>query len=437
MIRKIKAFVIKTIRFVTRDIWRINKNDVGKNKFGLVRLLKSFILAIRNISGMEISTRAGALTYKTVLSIVPLLAVIFGISRGFGLQSVVEDELHKYFSAQEGFLEKALSFVNSSLEYAQGGVFLGIGFILLIYTVIMLFSDIEDNFNYIWNIKKARSYYRKFTDYFALFFILLILIIVNSVFSIFINLSSDIHILNVLMTPTMKLIPLLVTAFIFSFIYIYIPNTKVHIGSAIFGAIVAAIAFQGFQYMYINGQIWISKYNAIYGSFAAIPLFLLWVQMSWFIVLFGVELAYAHQNSNKFDFERETNSISKRYKNFVSLLITSLIVQKFENGETPYTANDLSIRFEIPMRLTTDIIYELQEAKIITETNVDPDGQEFAYIPAVDINKISIDYLFEKLDIVGSEDFNIDIKSKFGREWDVILNLYNPKNKEILVKDLR
>ena len=436
MIEKIKNTIAKTIQFITHDIWRLKRKDFGQRKFSFVIWLKSFVLTVRNINGMELSTRAGALTYKTVLSIVPLLAVIFAIARGFGLQNLVETELFKYFSAQEDFLKKALTFVDSSLEYAQGGVFLGIGIVMLLYTVIMLFSDIEDNFNYLWNIKIGRSYYRKFTDYFALFFILLVLIITNSVFSIIVGFSSSIPILSTLVTPAIQLIPFAVTIFIFSFIYAYIPNTKVKIGSAIFGGIIAGLAFQIFQMIYINGQIWISKYNAIYGSFAAIPLFLLWVQMSWFIVLFGVELSYSNQNTDKFDFERETNSISRRYKDFVTLLIASLIIKRFETGEQPYTADDLSKEFEIPTRLTTDVLDDLIEAKIITETNLDKDKLEFAYTPAIDINKITVNYLFDKLHIHGSEDFNIDTKLRFKKEWDIILNLYNKNNKSVLIKDI-
>lgn len=436
MIEKLRNIIAKVIQFLTHDIWRLNRDKIGNRKFSLVKWLKSFILAIRNINGMELSTRAGALTYKTVLSIVPLLAVIFAIARGFGLQSLVENELLKYFSAQENFLRKALTFVDSSLQYAQGGIFLGVGVILLLYTVIMLFSDIEDNFNYIWNIKKGRSYYRKFTDYFALFFILLLLIVTNSIFSIIINLSSNFEILSVLMTPAIKSIPVVITIFIFSFIYAYIPNTKVKIGNAIFGGLVTGIAFQVFQVLYISGQIWISKYNAIYGSFAAIPLFLLWVQMSWFIVLFGVELSYSNQNNDKFDFERETNSISRRYKDFVTLLIASLIIKRFETGEKPYTADDLSKEFEIPTRLTGDVLYNLGEAKILVETSLDDDNLEPGYIPAIDINKITIEYLFNKLNIHGSEDFNIDTAERFKKEWEIISNLYNTENKTLLIKDL-
>lgn len=436
MIEKIKLIISKIIRFITHDIWRLNREDFGHRKFSLVVWLKSFILAVRNINGMELNTRAGALTYKTVLSIVPLLAVIFAIARGFGLQNIVENELLKYFSAQEDFLVKALGFVDKSLEYAQGGVFLGIGVVMLLYTVIMLFSDIEDNFNYIWNIKQGRSYYRKFTDYFALFFILLVLIVTNSVFSIIIGFSSSIPVLGTLMTPATQAIPFIVTIFIFSFIYAYIPNTKVKIGSAIFGGIIAGLAFQIFQIVYINGQIWISKYNAIYGSFAAIPLFLLWVQMSWFIVLFGVELAYANQNTDKFDFERETNSISRRYKDFVTLLVSSLIIKRFETGDSPYSADELSREFEIPTRLTSDVLYKLTDAKIITETNLDTDKLEIGYIPAIDINKITVEYLFNKLNINGSEDFNIDTDVRFKNEWEIIQNLYNQNNKSILIKDI-
>lgn len=435
MIEKIKKRITRTIKFLSYDIWRIDRSSISKRKFSLYNFLKAFILAFRNIDGSQLNTRAAALTYNTLLSIVPLLAVLFAIARGFGFQNIVESELFNYFSGQEAFLKKALTFVDKSLEYAQGGVFLGVGIVMLLYTVIMLFSGIEDNFNFIWSIKKSRSYYRQFTDYIALFIVIPIFLVCNSAISLILSFSTDLELLNFFMGPIAKLIPFCLTILMFIFIYSYIPNTKVKFSSALFGGIVAGIAFQAFQLIYISGQIWISKYNAIYGSFAALPLFLLWLQVSWFITLFGVELTFAYQNIEKFNFERETNSVSRRYKDFLILLISSLITKRFVTGEPPFTADELSTKYQIPTRLTGDILFMLQEVHIIAETPSDEDLVP-AYIPAIDINKITVKYLFDKLDTEGSEDFNIDIEGEFKNEWLTIISLYNDRNDNLLLKDI-
>lgn len=423
MIEKIKEFVKRVIRFLSYDIWRINKRDRSSRKIGLYNIIKSFILAIRNIDGAQLFTRASALTYSTLLSIVPLLAVLFAIARGFGFQNIVKTQLFSYFSGQEEILDKATAFIDKSIEYAQGGIFLGIGVILLMYTVINLLSNIEDNFNRMWQIKKGRTYFRMFTDYLALIIIAPIFLICNAGVNILLSTTAEEqYILGLVLGPFMKAVPFLITILLFTILYIYIPNTKVKFRSALFGGIFTGIAFQIFQMLYIGGQIWISKYNAIYGSFAALPLLLLWLQLTWFFVLFGVQLSFAFQNVNKFSFEHETSSISRRYKDFITLLIMTLIVKRFQKGHTPYTADELSEHYKIPTKLTSDTLFYLQEIGMIVETPSE-DALVPAYIPAIDINHITVSYLFEKIEKYGSEDFMIDTDIEFRKEWDTILEI--------------
>jgi len=438
MIDKIKNFINKVVHFLTEGIWRVDTNGLGALRGWLYNILKTFILTYRNINGSRLNTRASALTYNTFLSIIPLLAVLFAIARGFGLQNLVQSELGNYFAGQRDMLDKAMVFIDKSLEYAQSGIFLGIGVIMLLYTVINLISSVEESFNLIWSVKKGRSYYRQFTDYFALLLIAPVFIVCNAGLSIFLSSSLDQYIIGFVVTPFLKILPFIITILLFTFIYTYIPNTKVKVSSALFAGVIAGLAFQIFQMIYIGGQIWISKYNAIYGSFAALPLLLLWMQLSWFIVLIGVELSFSYQNIKKFSFEKETDNISRRYKDFILLMIVGLIAKRFEKGEKPYTANQLSETYKIPTRLTNDTIYFLQEIGIITET---PSGKESvpAYIPTIDINKISVSYLFEKVDQYGSEDFEIDITNDFVDEWDTIIDIRKTiyeKEKNTLVKDL-
>lgn len=423
MIDKIKAFITRLIRFLSYDIWRINKKDRSSRKIGFYNIVKSFILAIRNIDGAQLFTRASALTYSTLLSIVPLLAVLFAIARGFGFQNIVKSQLFSYFAGQEELLNKATAFIDKSIEYAQGGVFLGIGIVLLLYTVINLLSNIEDNFNKMWQVKTGRTYFRMFTDYLALIIITPVFLICNAGVTIVLNSTAEQqYILGLVMSPIMTIIPFLITILLFTILYIYIPNTKVKFRSALFGGIFTGIAFQVFQILYINGQIWISKYNAIYGSFAALPLLLLWLQLTWFFILFGVQLSFAFQNVNKFSFEHETSNISRRYKDFVTLLIMTLIIKRFEKGDAPYTADELSEHYKIPTKLTSDTLFHLQEVGLLVQTPT-ADSLVPAYLPSLDINHITVSFLFEKIDRYGSEDFMIDTDIKFHSEWETILKI--------------
>ncbi|WP_165020282.1 MULTISPECIES: YihY/virulence factor BrkB family protein [unclassified Dysgonomonas] len=441
MIEKIKTFVQRVIRFLTYGIWRVSKSTShSSHKIGLYNIIKTFILAIRNIDGAQLFTRASALTYSTLLSIVPLLAVLFAIARGFGFQNIVKTQLFSYFTGQEEVLNKATAFIDKSIEYAQGGVFLGIGIIMLLYTVINLLSNIEENFNMIWQIKKGRTYFRMFTDYLALIIIAPVFLVCNAGLTVILNSTADQqYFLGLVLNPLVKTIPFLITILLFTILYIYIPNTKVKFSSALLGGVFTGICFQVFQLLYISGQIWISKYNAIYGSFAALPLLLLWLQLTWFFVLFGVQLSFAYQNVNKFSFEHETSNISRRYKDFITLLIMTLIVKRFEKGYTPFTADELSERYKIPTKLTSDTLFYLQEIRLIVETPSEGSTMVPAYIPAIDINHISVAYFFDKINLHGSEDFMIDTDIEFRSEWEVILEIrevIHLKEKDKLLKDL-
>nr|MDE5944262.1 YihY/virulence factor BrkB family protein [Rikenella sp.] len=213
---KIKRLVVDTIRFFTYDIWRINSHDSSVKRVGLYNLLKSFILAIRNIRGAQLNIRAGALTYSTLLSIVPILAVLFAIARGFGFQNIVQSELFRYFAGQEKLLRQAMSFIDQSIEYARGGVFVGIGVVLLLYTVFGLFSKIESNFNDIWQIRRSRPYMRQFTDYLALMVITPVFLICNAGFSILLNTAAgQEHVLGWAIAPVAQGIPYLITILLF------------------------------------------------------------------------------------------------------------------------------------------------------------------------------------------------------------------------------
>ena len=439
MIDKTKNFFQKLFTFLTVGIWKVDTNGIGSLRKGIYSVIKSFILAYRNLNFTQIGTDAAALTYNTLLAIVPLLAVLFAIARGFGLENILQSELINYFEGQRDLLVKATEFVNKSLEYAQSGVFVGVGVVMLLYTTINLMSNIEDRFNAVWRIKVGRSYYRQFTDYFALILIAPIFVICNAGISILLNSSAENYFfVGLVVSPFMKVLPYIITILLFTFIYLYIPNTKVKLSSALFAGIVAGIAFQTFQEVYITGQIWISKYNAIYGSFAALPLLFLWMQLSWFITLIGVELSFSFQNISKFSYEKEIDSISNRYKDFILLVITSIIVKRFEKGEKPYSADELSENYKIPTRLISESLFYLEKVNLITQTVSDTEGVS-CYIPALDINKITTGYFFDRVYIHGSEDLDLDIKNRFSSEWNVFFNLRENieiNNQDVLIKDL-
>lgn len=441
---RIRTFVKKTIHFVTYDIWRISGNEVSGLKRLGINAIKTVILAGRGFINDNLQTKASALTYSTMLSIVPMLAVLIGIAKGFGFQNAVRTELMNYFPGHETEFIQAFQFVENYLAQAQGGVFLGVGLILLLYTVVNLISTIEDTLNGIWQIKKSRTWYRKITDYLALVLILPVLLTASSGLSLFLSTIQSSFLSDfTFVTPIVKLIlniaPYIITSLAFTGVYLVLPNTRVKFVNGLIAGFIAGSAFQLFQFIYISGQLWVSKYNAIYGSFAALPLLLLWLQLSWLICLFGAELSYALQNVKKFSFERDSQNISRRYKDFITLLIATLIVKRFRHGEKPYTADDLSQSYRIPIRITTQILNLLTEINLIVEVLCDDDERIIYYQPALDINKFSVGLLFKRIDEYGSENFKIDTTRLFKEEWQVLLKLRKDTMEEgdrILLKDL-
>ena len=415
---RISALLARTIRFVTYDIWRITENEVSGLKEIYINIIKTVILAVRGFQSENLQTKASALTYSTLLSIVPLLAVLLGIAKGFGFQGTVRQELFDYFPGHEMELNKAFS--NN------------------------LISSVEDTFNDIWQIQKSRPWYRKISDYLALFLVLPVLMTASSGLSIFMSTLQNSFLGQYLFfTPLVELFlhiaPYIITTLAFTGLYVSLPNTKVRFVNGLVAGFIAGCAFQLFQFIYISGQIWVSKYNAIYGSFAALPLLLLWLQLSWLICLFGAELSYASQNVKKFSFERDSKSISRRYKDFLTLLIASLIVKRFVKGEKPYTADELSDAYRIPIRITTQILYLLTELNIIIEVNYGNDDRVAYYQPAIDVNKITVSYLLTRMDEYGSENFKIDTSKLFSKEWKALLKTREDMikaNDNILLKDL-
>lgn len=429
--------------FVTYDIWRVTENEVSRTRSSIYFIIKTIILSVRRFTEDRIMNKASALTYSTLLSIVPLLAILFAIARGFGFSNIMENEFRNGFGQNQAAIETLLQFVDSYIAQTKSGVFIGVGLVLLLWTVLNLISNIELTFNRIWQIKKPRSIYRKITDYFSMFLLLPILIIASSGISIFMTTvvkgMADFVILAPIFKFLVRLIPFVLTWSMFTGLYIFMPNTKVKFKHALISGIIAGTAYQFFQYWYINGQIWVSKYNAIYGSFAAIPLFLLWLQISWTVCLFGVELTYAGQNIRNFSFEKDTKNISRRYHDFVCILIMSLICKRFEYDDPPYTAQELSLASKVPIRLTTKVLNELQDIQLIHEVEINPKDETIGFMPSMDINQLNVALLLDRLDTYGSEAFKVDKDKEFNKQWRTLIESreeYYKNNSEILLKDL-
>ena len=254
-------------------------------------------------------TQASALTYSTLLAIVPMLAVVFAIARGFGYNKYIEIWFREVLSSQPQVADVIVSFVNSYLVHTKSGIFLGVGLIFMLYTVLMLVNNVEETFNQIWQVNNSRPILRSFANYLAMFFLFPIIIVVSTGLSVFMETMADsmdnLAVLGPFIHKLLQYSPYMLMSLFFIVLYVYMPNTEVRLSCAIIPGILAGIAMQVLQVVYIHSQIWVTGYNAIYGSFAALPLFMLWIQISWTICLFGAQLTYTNQNLNRFGINLE------------------------------------------------------------------------------------------------------------------------------------
>ena len=435
-----QAKIKNWLQFLTVGIWRVTDEEATPLQHRIYACIKIVLLSIRQFTADRIPVRASALTYSTLLSIIPILALLFAIARGLGFDALMETQFRTSVTQQQA--ELIITWVNSYLEHAQSGIFIGVGLIMLLWTVLILTDNIERSFNAIWQVKHPRTVFRKITDYFSMLLLLPLLIVISSGLTIFMTTYVKQMDNYLLLGPVLKflvrMIPYTLTWGMFIGLFVFIPNTKVRLSHAILPGILAGSAFQAFQYFYINSQIWVSNYNAIYGSFAAIPMFLLWTQISWTICLLGAEMSYISQNLDAFSFDKETENISRRYHDFFCTIILAAICKRFEQIQVPYTAEELSREHRIPIRLTKRILYELQDMHLIYEAVSDEKGRDITYIPGVDINRLTVGMLLTKLDMNGSEDFKID-NARYPNSWKVLVKArkeFTEQNNRILLKDL-
>lgn len=407
------------IKFITFGIWQDNVYQQLSLKNAVAYVTRVVYILINRFSTDKISNKAAALTYSTLLSIVPILAILFGIARGFGFDSLLQQQIEQGLLGNNEATKYILQFVDSYLSQTQGGVFLGVGFIALFWTFISLVNNMESIFNDIWYVKKDRNVYRKVTDYFSMLILMPILIIVSGGLSIFMStLFSKIE-GYALIAPMMKfiirLIPFVLSWLMFTALYIFMPNTKVKFTYALIAGILAGSMFQAFQYLYISGQVWVSKYNAIYGSFAALPLFLLWLQISWTICILGAQLTHILQNFKRYDNYKEVNNASYEYRNYIAVVLMSVICKQYDSGnERPFSARQLSNKCHIPIQLTQQVLNEMTEAGLLLMNSGDK-SQEEIYLPASGCVDITLAETIDRLSTKGFSfsDFKVDYQDQF------------------------
>ncbi len=405
---EIWAKIKSAYQFVMTDVWRIHSGDLSFKKLFFLEQLRIIILTIRSFRNDNCVLRASALTFYSLLSVVPVAAMAFGIAKGFGFEKFLEKWLFESFPGQDEIISQVIIFANSYLETTQGGMIAGVGLALLFWSVVKVMGHAEESFNVIWCVDQGRSFGRRFNDYLSIMLLGPFLMLLSSSANVYITsqiaiITEKIALLDMfssIIFSLLKLTPLLLIWIMFSIMYILMPNTRVKLQAGVIAGFIAGVAFHLVQWGYIAFQIGAARYNAIYGTFAALPLFLIWLQLSWIIVLFGAELSFSIQNVHMHGFKEDVKRISPAFGKLLALRICALIVRGFTSSEKPLSAHRIAEILDMPIGLAHHILDRLVESDVLSIVSTRED-KEPAFQPARDAALLTIHAVVEALENSG------------------------------------
>ena len=407
------AKVMAWWRYVSVGVWR------DQRRTWKVNTVKTINLSVRSFLSSDLQSQACSLTYSTLLAIVPALALLFAIGRGFGFQDLLKQQLYSYFPSQRSALDAAFNFVDSYLAQASEGIFVGVGIVFLLWTMISLLSNVETSFNSIWRVRQGRTFMRKITDYLAILLVLPVLMICGSGLSILMSTALR----NLLpfewsssaVTLILDCASYVITWVFFAAAYMLIPNAKVKPLSAMISGVVVGTAFQVLQWLFLTGQLYVSKYNAIYGSFSFLPLMLIWLQLVWLITLIGGVLCYASQNIGQFNFSDDVDNISLDYRRSVILVIMAIICKRFVQQKRPLNSSEIAQIYNLPAKLVTRLVLDLHRVRLISFIAAPGELLEHPLQPAVDVSSLTVGEVIRRLQTDGASDFIPDFSSHYAQ----------------------
>ena len=427
--------------FIQYDLWRQSDVAVHNTKKRIwYRILQTIILFVRGFKDKALNVRANSLSFSLLFAFVPMVAGVFAVARGFGFEELLKEELSTSFLAEANVAHVILEWVERYLETTRGGLFLGIGLIVLFWAVYAFFNMLERSFNTIWNVKQSRSFGRRLTNYMVVLLLVPIMIILTSGISIFLNstqvLAPVLQAIEPIRRIVLRTIPFVVSSVVFTWIFIAIPNTKVRFVSAVIPGFVVGALFQVVQAFSVYLVVLFARMSLVYGAFSAIPLILIWLHITCWLLLIGAELAFAIQNNDMFAYEKDLETMSRRYKDYVMLYLLSTIVKRFEQGEVPQTAQEMAEVNQLPIRLVQQLLARLEETNIIHRIYVEQ-AEDETFVPAMDTRLITVGMVMGRISAQGTEEFLKHTPQEMQAFWHRYLQMCeaNPSD-DILVIEL-
>lgn len=439
-------WITQTYNSIRTDIWKTPMDRLSGNIAYWIRQVRIIYMVFKGIRRDNIYIKASALTYFTILSVIPLIALAFGIAKGFGLQDELRAQIIMQFHNQEQVMAWILDFANNMLEEASGGWIAGVGIALLFYTVGQLLNYVETTINSIWRVDETRVWYRKMTDYLAIIIMVPVIFIASSSVTVLANTklndllgqSEMLEVFKPVVSFLVQLIPFILLCILATAAFLVMPNTRVKIRPAIIAGLITGIALQVLQILYVQSQLGITKLGTLYGSFAAVPLLMIWAQVTWVALLMGAQLSYYIQNITRYEFEFDVQTVSPKQKKRLSLLVMHCLTDDFIKGIKPRAPEEISHDLSLPVRTVHDCLDQLRDSELVTELWDETDDR-YVYQPATDINRMTLSFLLDKMDSSGSI-HKIVVNNADYKKIDMALNKFETmiasSETNILLRDI-
>jgi membrane protein len=404
------AYLRKLSDFLRNEVWHDPK-DAGRLYFFYYQAVRIILLTIHGLKNRMILLRASALSYATLLAIVPLLAIAFSMLKGLGFHSRLENVLINFLTAEQEELSSRIIEYIANTNFKALGAF---GTALLIYASVMMLSNVERTFNELWGVPQQRTISRKISNYISVLFLGPFLMVLST--AMIASFSS-----NTVVTALLgynifehffilfsKIIPHATLWVAFTVMYILMPNTRVRFIPALIAGIICGSIWEGAFRIYTDFNIGLTKYNTIYGTFAVLPIFFIWLYISWLIVLIGAQLSYAIQNVRTYQQEVNFYNVGYDQKEEMALNIMLKISALFHNGQAHMGVEDLAGALDVPVRLVREITQKLCDRGLLQEIS----GDEVTLQPSMNIGLISVFDVCEALRNEENRQWQVDAKEQ-------------------------
>jgi membrane protein len=378
------------------DLLHTETPDEWRGLKGRLYLALQFIYSIAtSFSAHKGPLRAAALTYTTVLSLVPFLAIAFSVLKGFGAQNALEPILQRLAGDSQETISRIIAYVNNTNMKSVGAI----GLVMLVLTVISLMGSIEEAFNAVWGVRETRTVQRRFSDYLSVVIVGPILLIAAT--SMTSSLQSQWMLLWLIQNTYLgdailmlfRFLPYLSVWIAMVFLYIFIPNTRIRFASAVTGGVIAGTAWELAQWGYFHFQVGVANYNAIYGTLAAVPVFLVWIYTSWLIVLFGLEIVCAHQHRGHGLPGSSTFRLTVTGREELAVALLVEVSLHFQKGGIPPSSQFLANQLNAPLLTLETVLDELEQLGYLVSTS----GKYPGWLPARDPSEVQISEVIETM----------------------------------------